>query len=197
MRTELFELVGRETQKWTATFQRAKYEDDYDGNTHICKPCLQDLTTIDGHYYTQHAWITPTDEETIKIIPTLKSYQHVFFEGYVVKYMRANKTIDYGIEGVKNFIIYDPSNIVKNDFEQSVKNLHAASHSQKEIALLLNVSIGKIQKCFTKDVELKKTITNTDLSITTGIRNFIKRGKTLEEIAKIFNRDIETIKRYL
>lgn len=197
MRTELFELVGRETQKWTATFQRAKFEDDYDGNTHICKPCFQDLYTLDGQYYTQHAWITPTEKKIIEIIPTLKPYQRVFFEGYVVKYMRANKTVDYGIEGIKNFIIYDPSNIVKNDLEQSIKNLHAASHNQKEISLLLDVNIGLVRKFFKNNIELKKTIANSDQMISTGITNLLKKGKALEDIAKIFNCTTEELKECL
>ena len=101
------------------------------------------------------------------------------------------------LEGIKNFIIYDPSNIVKNDLEQSIKNLHAASHNQKEISLLLDVNIGLVRKFFKNNIELKKTIANSDQMISTGITNLLKKGKALEDIAKIFNCTTEELKECL
>ena len=118
----------------------------------------------------------------------------MYFQGLVTYYNRKTTTdIEYGLEGIKEITRIRTDLIVDGDEEQSVLNLYNAGATQKEIQFSLNIHTDKIKRYLRQN----NLMSDEQRYLYTGINNLRAEGRSIKEIARIFNMGISTVTTYL
>lgn len=189
-RAGLSKYAGNEI-KVTGTFG---YFSACKDNTNVKTMLVKDICDTDGNFLDSHLWLRVNSRTAERLKKVLEEGSTVYFQGLVTYYNRRTTTdIEYGIEGIKEITRIRTDLIVEGDEEQSVLNLYNAGATQKEIQFSLNIHTDKIKRYLRQN----NLMSDEQRYLYTGINNLRAEGRSIKEIARIFNMGISTVTTYL
>lgn len=197
MRYELASFLSKTEQRWLGRFARVSVIDDRYANKHITTFLFRNIEhESDKTCTTDHLYVTVQNKTEREKLLNAPSNAWVFFRGYSSEYYKAAGK-DYQIDGIKDLIIFNPELIVENNDIQSVVNLKNANHSNREIALLLNLTPAKVSSIIEENLHLKKKMITQDKAACGCVLALADDGLSINEISNITGLNITEIKRYL